>query len=84
MNSVVSLGLVGLASAVPLAGRQVPHYPPTSLSTGFRLVANVTDPTRDFTPPINHWVLSGIHTGAGTSDVVLSAEDGRVLYQNGE
>jgi hypothetical protein len=86
-NVVASLGLLGLASAVPLTSRQVvPHYPPTSLSTGFRLIANVTDPSKDFNPPVNNWVFNGIHVGAGLNDAVLladGADSGRILYQNG-
>ncbi|KAI1075762.1 hypothetical protein F5B20DRAFT_558524 [Whalleya microplaca] len=87
-TAFLSLGLAGLASAVPLSSRQVvPHYPPTSSSTGFRLIANVTDPSTDLNPPINNWVFSGIHVGAGLNDAVLladsGADTGRIFYHNG-
>ncbi|KAI0131778.1 hypothetical protein BJ170DRAFT_220232 [Xylariales sp. AK1849] len=86
LNTVLSLGLAGLASAAPLTSRQVPHYPPTALSTAFRLIANVTDPATDFNPPVNNWVFNAIHTGAGFNDAVLladGADSGRIFYQNG-
>jgi hypothetical protein len=83
-NSILSLGLLGLASAAPLESRQVvSNYPPTAISKGFRLVANVTDPSTDLTPPINGQIFSGIHTGAALSEAVISEGDGRVFYQNG-
>lgn len=86
LNKVVSLGLVGLASAAPLASRQVPNYPPTAVSTGFRLIANVTVPSEDFTPPVNNWVLTGIHVGPALNDAALFEDGenvGRIFYQNG-
>lgn len=86
-NRITSLSLLGLASAVPFTSRQVvPNYPPTSLSTGFRLIANVTDPSKDLDPPVNNWVFNAIHTGAGFNDAVLEADgddSGRIFYQNG-
>lgn len=85
LSTVLSLGALGLAAAAPLESRQVvPHYPPTQQSKGFNLVANVTDPSKDFTPPINSWFLTGLHVGAGLSDAALNAESGRIFYQNGK
>ncbi|KAK8052401.1 hypothetical protein PG993_003786 [Apiospora rasikravindrae] len=52
-------------------------------SKGFNLVANVTDPSKDFDPPINSWQLNGLHVGAGLGDGALTATDGRLFYQNG-
>lgn len=44
-------------------GRQ---YPQTQRSQGFILVANVTDPAKDFfDPPINHWYLDRINSRVG-------------------
>lgn len=44
-------------------GRQ---YPKTQRSQGFILVANVTDPAKDFfEPPINHWYLDRINSRVG-------------------
>ncbi|KND93971.1 hypothetical protein TOPH_01542 [Tolypocladium ophioglossoides CBS 100239] len=84
--SALTLGLVGLAAASPVADRRVvPHYPGTSLSKGFRLVINVTDHCKDFHPPIQNTYISSIHTGAGLALVGNSAdaEYARIFYQNG-
>ncbi|RYP73696.1 hypothetical protein DL769_004167 [Monosporascus sp. CRB-8-3] len=86
IDFLLPLGLSGLVSAVPLSSRQfVPNYPPTSTSKGFRLIVNVTDPTKDLSPPVNGWSFSTVHTGAGLSDAVVSADQGigRIYYQNG-
>ncbi|KAI0392402.1 hypothetical protein F5Y17DRAFT_361643 [Xylariaceae sp. FL0594] len=81
---ILALGAACLASAVPLESRQVvPHYPPNSLSTGFRLVANVTDPATDLKPSVNGWELTGIHTGAALNEAILANAPGRVFYHNG-
>ncbi|KAI3320161.1 hypothetical protein HD806DRAFT_538721 [Xylariaceae sp. AK1471] len=83
-KTVLAIGAASLASAIPLVSRQViPHYPPNSLSTGFRLVANVTDPATDLTPSVNGWEFQGIHTGAGFNDAVLTSSTGRLFYHNG-
>jgi len=82
---IFALGAACLASALPLESRQIiPNYPPNSLSTGFRLVANVTDPATDLNPPVNGWELTGIHTGAALNDAVLTSSTGRVFYHNGK
>jgi len=87
-SHILSLGLMGLAaSAAPLESRQVvPNYPPHSFSKGFRLIANVTDPSTDLTPSINGQIFTGIHTGPPYNEgVVLSGAEtsGRIFYQNG-
>ncbi|GAW23417.1 hypothetical protein ANO14919_129760 [Xylariales sp. No.14919] len=83
-TTLLAVGAASLASATPLQGRQViPNYPPNELSTGFRLVANVTDPATDLTPSVDGWELRGIHTGAGLNDAVLTSETGRIFYHNG-
>ncbi|KAI0429531.1 hypothetical protein F5Y09DRAFT_309980 [Xylaria sp. FL1042] len=83
-TALLAVGAASLASASPLQSRQViPNYPPNSLSTGFRLVANVTDPATDLTPSVDGWELQGIHTGAGLNDAVLTSETGRIFYHNG-
>ena len=82
----LTLGLVGLTVASPIAERQVyPHYPETSLSKGFHLVINVTDDCKDFNPHIQNTYIASIHTGAGLALVGNSAdvEVARVFYQNG-
>lgn len=84
-TTLIAAGAASLVSAVPLESRQViPHYPENSLSTGFRLVANVTDPATDLTPSVDGWEFTGIHTGAGLNDVVLTSEAGRIFYHNGK
>ncbi|KAK5634060.1 hypothetical protein RRF57_009774 [Xylaria bambusicola] len=85
-TALVAAGAAALTSAIPLESRQViPNYPPNLLSTGFRLVANVTDPATDLTPSVDGWELIGIHVGAGLNDAVLTevAGDGRIFYHNG-
>ncbi|KAJ2976273.1 hypothetical protein NUW58_g8127 [Xylaria curta] len=81
---LAAVSAASIASAAPLESRQVPHYPPNSLSTGFRLVANVTDPATDLKPSVNGWELQGIHTGAALNEAALTAGSGRVFYHNGE
>ncbi|KAK7955805.1 uncharacterized protein PG986_005027 [Apiospora aurea] len=66
-----------------MLGAVVPHYPPTQQSKGFNLVANLTDPSKDFKPSIKSWQLSGLHVGAGLGDAALTASSGRLFYQNG-
>ncbi|EON96038.1 hypothetical protein UCRPA7_8462 [Phaeoacremonium minimum UCRPA7] len=85
---LIALSLAVLTTAAPSGKRQVPHYPPTSQSQGFKLIANVTDPSADFTPSIKNWVVEGAHTGAGTNVAVLKPFDattspGRTFYLNG-
>ncbi|KAK8867481.1 hypothetical protein PGQ11_006059 [Apiospora arundinis] len=84
LSTLLSLGALGLAAAVPLEGRQVvPHYPETKQSKGFTLVANVTDPSKDLNPPINHWRLASLHVGAGLGDAVLESDFAWTFYMNG-
>ncbi|KAI1372260.1 hypothetical protein F4677DRAFT_432892 [Hypoxylon crocopeplum] len=82
------LGLAALVAAAPSAKRQIiPKYPPTAQSNGFFLIANVTDPSTDFTPSIKNWVVTTAHVGAGTDVAVLvpfdAGSSGRIFYQNG-
>lgn len=84
--STLALGFLGLAAASPIAERQiVPHYPQKSLSKGFRLVLNVTDPARDLSPSVKNTYITSIHVGAGLNYVgnVEGTEAGRIFYQNG-
>ena len=85
VSAVVVLSLAALAAAIP-AKRQTPHYPPSSQSTGFTLIANVTDPSKDFSPSISGLVLEGIHVGAGLNVATLSSaanSAGNIFYENG-
>lgn len=87
-STIVALSLATLAISAPAARRQVPHYPPTSKSQAFKLVANMTNPALDFSPSIKDWLVQGYHTGAGTNAAVLAPFDastnpGRIFYENG-
>lgn len=77
------LTFVTLATAIPV--QQIPIPPQTTLSKTFRLVAHVTDTTRDFSPSIEGYYVSSIHVGAGLG--VVTVEQGtraaRVYYING-
>lgn len=80
--STFCVALLGLASAAPLVIEN-PLYPTRLSSKGFKLIVNVTDPSRDFDPPINNFLLTTIHTGAGLSLVGVTKKNGRTFYQNG-
>ncbi|KLU92356.1 hypothetical protein MAPG_11302 [Magnaporthiopsis poae ATCC 64411] len=87
-TTLLTLGLAALATAAPaVTPRQtVPHYPPSSVSKGFRLISNVTDPTRDLTPSVHGFALGGIHIGPPNSRSVLSPQadnTSRLFYLNG-
>ncbi|KAI0150500.1 hypothetical protein GGR57DRAFT_504160 [Xylariaceae sp. FL1272] len=84
-KTILSLAAAGTITATPLSCRQViPNYPPSSLSMGFKLIANVTDPSTDLTPSVDGWEFLGIHTGAGLNDAVLSnSYTGEIFYHNG-
>ncbi|KAK0724502.1 hypothetical protein B0H67DRAFT_550256 [Lasiosphaeris hirsuta] len=50
----------------------------------FTLIANVTTPSLDLTPSINHLNLTAVHVGAGLDAAVLTPTGpARVLYLNG-
>ncbi len=72
--------LAGMASCAPTS---TPLYPPTSQSSNFRLVANVT--SSDLTPSINGFSISSYHIGAGQAYAVLDSDisTSRILYVNG-
>jgi hypothetical protein len=81
------LGLVGLTAASPLfiPPDIAPRATAPSTSKGFRLVVNVTDPSRDFDTPIQNYFIASIHTGAGLALVGVNRNEqtGRIFYQNG-
>ena len=55
-----------------------------SSSQGFTLVANITDLSKDLTPSVNHWKLTGVHVGAGIDTAILNPGDpGTVFFENG-
>ncbi|KAH8891210.1 hypothetical protein GQ53DRAFT_806642 [Thozetella sp. PMI_491] len=81
ISTTLTLLLAGLATATPLARRA---YPPVSQAQAFTLIANVTDPSKDFfVPPVDHWAFTAVHAGAGISDGMLTPDGGMVLFVNG-
>lgn len=77
---LVALAIAGISTASPVALRST--YPPTSVSQGFVLIANVTDLSKDFSPSINGWKVEGVHIGAGLDTATLNADSGRVFFEN--
>ncbi|OAR02199.1 hypothetical protein LLEC1_01137 [Akanthomyces lecanii] len=65
MHSLIAVGLAALATASPL-----PTY-----SDAFKLQIQVTDLTKDFTPPIHNRYIVGVHIGAGTDMVTPALHD---------
>lgn len=51
MRVITSLTMATAASALAV------HNPKTGHSTGFRLIAKVTNPSKDLTPSINNWYV---------------------------
>jgi len=77
----LAAAILGSANPVPSQGND--PTPITSWTKAFILIANVTDPSRDLSPSVNNLMLTGVHVGAGMETAVLSADTGRVLYENG-
>lgn len=83
ITAIIPLCLASLAAASPLAPR-VNIYPTTEKSLAFQLVANVSDPSAaqgNF--EFHHWLVSGVHTGAGQEAMVLDPNDGFIFWENG-
>ncbi|KAK0642037.1 hypothetical protein B0T16DRAFT_420932 [Cercophora newfieldiana] len=57
--------------------------PTTSGSYGFRLVVNVTDPSRDLSPSINNLYLNLAHIGPAQNRAIAGPTPGPIFYQNG-
>ena len=55
----------------------------TSQTQGFLLIANLTNPTLDLTPSIQHFTLQAVRVGAGLSTAVLTPSSGRIFFENG-
>ncbi|KAH7152152.1 hypothetical protein B0J13DRAFT_522469 [Dactylonectria estremocensis] len=77
------LSLFGLAIASPVTRATKANYPETQTSKGFKLVVNVTDPSRDFKPSIQNNFVTSIHLGPGLALVGVLEDRGRIFYQNG-
>ncbi|KHN99360.1 uncharacterized protein MAM_03058 [Metarhizium album ARSEF 1941] len=80
-KTLLALSLMGLASAFP----PQPAWPATTQAKGFRLVVNVTDLSRDLSPPIHGTYVTGAHYGVQTDAVVAGEEHryGRIFFVNG-
>jgi hypothetical protein len=80
-----ALGLAAAATALPSQPQaRAADAAKASKSKGFYLAAKVTE--HDLTPPIDGWLLSTAHTGAGFNAAVFygaSADQARLFYQNG-
>lgn len=84
-TTAFTLSLLGLTSATPLARRDSDTPPPLSTSKGFDLVIKLSDPSKDFNPPVQNTFVSSIHVGAGL-DMIGNTHDStraRIFYQNG-
>lgn len=80
--SAAVLGLAGAAVAAP--ANIVPNYPPHQISTGFRLVVNVTDKALDLKPSVQGLYVNSIHVGAGLNVAGVGSKDtSNIFYQNG-
>jgi hypothetical protein len=86
-SRILIAAILSITSASSLSRRQNPDprkYPPLFLSDTFALVANVTDLSKDFTPPVHHLYFTGVHAGAGLDLITLASEGGySMLFQNG-
>ncbi|KAM3504831.1 hypothetical protein MY11210_008210 [Beauveria gryllotalpidicola] len=82
---IVALSLAGLAAAAAAPTSTGPAYPETSASNGFNLVLNVTDPSKDLSPPVHGTFVTSIHVGPALNYVGQSsnASVARLLYVNG-
>ncbi len=78
--SIVLTGLAALTAASPAAQ----PYPTKQRSPGFRLVINITDLARDFSPSIQYTYLTTIHTGAAQNLLGIGDDStSRIFYING-
>ncbi|KAM7208203.1 hypothetical protein V8F20_001483 [Naviculisporaceae sp. PSN 640] len=76
-SNLLALSLLGLSSA------SASCVPVPSASRGFRLVVNVTDPTKDITPPLHGQYLTLAHIGPAQNRAIVTASPGPIFYQNG-
>lgn len=79
--TTAAVSLIGAAAASPLSF----DYPARELSTGFKIMVNVTDLSRDLPTSVHKKYLTALHTGPGTNQVGIAKSDGPVpvFYQNG-
>jgi len=79
-SAFVFLGLIAIASASPIAPRS---YPPTFLSKGFALVANVTDLSSELSSKVHLRQITAWHQLAHLSRATPTVGKGDIFYQNG-
>lgn len=79
---IAALGLAGIAAAAPTTGPLFPEY---TNGNAFNLVLNVTDPSKDLSPPVHGSFITSIHVGAAINYVGQSsdAKVARTFYVNG-
>jgi hypothetical protein len=78
-----NLAILGLAVAGAITPPECSAHARYLSSKAFTLVVNVTDPPKDFDPPVHLSIVTGIHVGAGHAELGTSRRTGRVFYQNG-
>ncbi len=79
-----SLALVTSGAIASPALNRIRDNSNISSSQGFMLVANITDLSKDLTPSVNHWKLTGVHVGAGINTAILGSGDaGTIFFENG-
>jgi hypothetical protein len=84
MMSTILLPLAAAALAIASPATRDPDcIPRYSTSRGFKLVINVTDLAKDFTPSINGWSVGGVHIGPAQNRGVATAGQVPTFYQNG-
>lgn len=82
-QAILTLGLCSLGRGSPVLPRDTISNSHLSASLGFNLIVNLTDPSKDFDPPIHSSFVTTIHVGAGLAKIGTSAEKGPVFFQNG-
>jgi hypothetical protein len=73
--------LFGIATIAGSSPIELPSYPPTITSKGFRLIINVTDTTRDFSPSINGREIMSFHQQSIFGRATVLAGRGEIFYQ---
>jgi hypothetical protein len=85
IGSALFLSLIGLASVNGLPSHEVAAYPPKSVAKGFRLVVNMTDPSKDFHPPVHNTyvALFPFQADFGIAAAAKIGSNGTPFFRNG-
>jgi len=78
MLTTTLLGLAAVAAAAPVSQSPFPAY---TTSKAFRLILNVTDPSKDFTPSINSQQIFSYLQAAGPARAGPAEANGNKFYQ---